>query len=274
MFTYGRMGEFGVYQKVNLQESGTATFSIWMEAWMCRDYLNKCDSGKKSDIPTTMHFKVGIDPTGGTSATSSAIIWSKEGDSFDKWSNFSVSASVNSPVITVFTYARPDWDSARMNNDIYLDDASLTINAKPTPTPGPSLTCAKKAWQDDPRSTKGNYYLVKKYASGSTVTPGATFVYSIGYENSNAYQFTSTKITDHLPDNVDYVDADNFCSFNTGSRTVTCNVGTVAKGQKSQAAIRVKVKPSAPVGTLANIGAIQSKTTPSSECPLDLKIVR
>jgi LysM repeat protein len=29
--------------------------------------------------------------------------------------------------VTVFTHSRPDWDWARKNNDVYLDDASLVV---------------------------------------------------------------------------------------------------------------------------------------------------
>jgi hypothetical protein len=95
---------------------------------MCNDYIAACDRGNKSQNPTTMHLKVGIDPTGGTNPFSTNIVWSGEGDSFDHFTQFSVEATAQSDVVTVFTHSRAEWiDYPRMDNDVYVDDAALTI---------------------------------------------------------------------------------------------------------------------------------------------------
>jgi len=128
-FSYGRMHEAGLMQRVTGITPGTPLrFSAYMEAWMCNDYIAACDRGSKSQDPTTMHFRVGIDPTGGTNPFSSTVVWSVEGDSFDHFTQFSVEATAQSDAVTVFTHSRPEWvDYARMNNDVYVDDATLAI---------------------------------------------------------------------------------------------------------------------------------------------------
>ena len=136
-FTYGRMHEAGLMQRVTGVVSGTLYhFSIYMQAWMCMDYIEACKGGYVSDKPTQMHLKVGIDPAGGTNPFGSDIVWSPEVESFDRWTQYSVEAVARSDALTVFTRSRPEWkDMARQNNDVYLDDASLTAVGPPPPSP-------------------------------------------------------------------------------------------------------------------------------------------
>jgi len=128
-FSYGRMHEAGLMQRVTGITPGVQLlFSAYMEAWMCNDYIAACDGGRKSQNPTTMHLRVGIDPTGGANPFSPDVVWSDEGDSFDRWTLFSVEAAAKGDAVTVFTHSRAEWiDYARMNNDVYVDDAALTI---------------------------------------------------------------------------------------------------------------------------------------------------
>jgi hypothetical protein len=51
--------------------------------------------------------------------------------------------------VTVFTHSRAEWDWPRVNNDVYLDDASLTVvseggegTTQPTGSPAPTITPA------------------------------------------------------------------------------------------------------------------------------------
>ena len=55
------------------------TFSVKLQSWQCLDFAD-CSKGKRSDRPTAMHLRVGIDPFGGTVVTSTNVIWSAEGD--------------------------------------------------------------------------------------------------------------------------------------------------------------------------------------------------
>ena len=139
-FSFGRMHEAGLYQRVTGVAPGTRLhFSVFMSAWMCMDPAN-CKGGYLSDQPTTMHMRVGIDPTGGTSPFSSNIVWSGEVDSFDRWTQYSVEAVAQSESVTVFTHTRPEWMTSRQNNDVYVDEASLKAVGEPvtstTATPG------------------------------------------------------------------------------------------------------------------------------------------
>lgn len=164
-FVYGRQSRYGLYQQVNITSASVLTFSVWYEAWQCRDYnhcslqwlntppfpnhpnpsydparvvflMNEwgctyyptCKLWTASDLPYQMHMKVGIDPTGGISPTASSVVWGNEIEAFDYWSKAVVTATKTAPgIATVFTYASPSFDYARTSNDAYMDDAELMI---------------------------------------------------------------------------------------------------------------------------------------------------
>lgn len=169
-FVYGREGRYGLYQQINITSSAVLTFSIWFEAWQCMDgdhcslqavknggspsdpladperalflmgqwgcadYVT-CKLWAASDRPYAMHMKVGIDPTGGISPTASSVVWGKEIESFDYWSQAMVTATRKAPgIVTVFAYASPSFDYARISNDVYMDDAELKIQLIAGPT--------------------------------------------------------------------------------------------------------------------------------------------
>jgi LysM repeat protein len=124
-FSSGMMHEAGLYQRVTGITPGTRlSFSIYMSAWMCMED-SACPDGLVSDQPSTMHLRVGLDPTGGTDPFSAAIVWSGEMDSFDRWSQYSVEAVAQADSVTVFTHSRPEWMAPRSHNDVYVDEASL-----------------------------------------------------------------------------------------------------------------------------------------------------
>ena len=127
-FSYGRMHEAGLYQQVGGIKPGSQLhFSIYVQAWQCFN-IDLCGkNGIRSDDPTEMHLRVGIDPTGGTDPFSPNIVWSPEQAAFDRWVEFSVEAVAKNDTVTVFTHSRPEWAWARLNNDVYLDDASLVV---------------------------------------------------------------------------------------------------------------------------------------------------
>ncbi len=135
-FTYGRMHWAGLMQKViNIQPDTRLRFSVYMEAWMCFEWLD-CDYGKVSDKPSDMHLKIGIDPSGGEDPFSPNIVWSPEQPAWDRWVQFQVEAVARGNTVTVFTHSRADWDWARKNNDVYVDDASLVVlGSAPTVRP-------------------------------------------------------------------------------------------------------------------------------------------
>jgi hypothetical protein len=143
-FSYGRMHEAGLMQQVHgLPPGARVRFSIWTQAWMCAD-PNACGKdGAHSDAPADMHLRVGIDPLGGTDAFTPTVVWSAEKPAWDTWVQFQVETTALSDTVTVFTHSRAEWPWARLNNDVYLDDASLVIvGAYATLTPSVSLGIA------------------------------------------------------------------------------------------------------------------------------------
>jgi LysM repeat protein len=136
-FSYGRMHEAGLYQQVvGIEPGATLRFAIYMQAWQCSEPKNCGQNGSRSDAPAEMHLRVGIDPYGGTDPFSANVVWSPEKPAFDHWVQFSVQAQAKGGAVTVFTHSRAEWDYARANNDVYLDDASLTVVGEGTTVPG------------------------------------------------------------------------------------------------------------------------------------------
>jgi LysM repeat protein len=148
-FSYGRMHEAGLYQRVTgITPGARLRFSIYVQAWQCFNIDNCGKNGIRSDDPANMHLRVGIDPFGGSNPFSANIVWSPEREAFDRWVEFSVETQAKGDAVTVFTHSRAEWDYARQNNDVYLDDASLVVvgpgqsqpataaPAGPTQTPG------------------------------------------------------------------------------------------------------------------------------------------
>jgi LysM repeat protein len=84
-----------------------------------------------------MHLQVGIDPRGGIDQWSSDVIWSLEGEAFDRWQLFQVEATSETGLATVFVRSRAEWDWAHLNNDVYVDDARLETVPSPTPVNAP-----------------------------------------------------------------------------------------------------------------------------------------
>jgi LysM repeat protein len=127
-FSYGRMHEAGLWQQVRgIPIGARVRFSIWTQAWMCADPDQCGEGGAHSDNPSDMHLRVGIDPLGGTDPFTPTVVWSAERPAWDKWVQFQVETIAISDTVTVFTHSRADWEWARINNDVYLDDANLVI---------------------------------------------------------------------------------------------------------------------------------------------------
>lgn len=155
-FTFGRMHEAGLYQRVTGVVPGARLrFSVYLSAWMCASFA-ECRQGLLSDQPTTMHLRVGIDPTGGTDPFGPNVVWSAEADSFDRWTQYHVEAIARGEAVTVFTHSRPEWTLPRMANDIYVDEASLKMveAPQPTTTPGAGSRLPSPTTSARPRAQK------------------------------------------------------------------------------------------------------------------------
>ena len=133
------------------------------------------------------------------------------------------------------------------------------------------MTCtAKKAYEDDPRNEAGTYYLVSPVASGSELDPGEIFVYTLSYENTGTATVTSATFTDTLPPQLDFMDSDPGCTVS--SRVVTCTIGEVVPGGKSQKAIRVQVADDASSGNFTNTATLEPAEGDSTTCSFTLEV--
>jgi hypothetical protein len=125
----------GLWQQVTGVTVGSRLrFSIWAMTWSCdREGKGNC-AGATSGDPSTMHLRIGIDPTGGSDVFSKAIVWSREENAYDAWIEMQAEATARADKVTVFVYAYPEYRS--QDNNVYLDDASLVaLGAAPTDTP-------------------------------------------------------------------------------------------------------------------------------------------
>lgn len=124
----------GIQQTVPVTPGQWLRFTAYIQAWQCYAYGPDCDWGRKSDKPSDMHLRIGIDPTGGTDVNNLNVIWSPEREAYDRWVEFIVIAQAQSNRVTVFTQGGATFDYARMNNDVYIDDLALVAIGQMTNT--------------------------------------------------------------------------------------------------------------------------------------------
>ena len=130
-FTFWSVHEAGVFQTVEGIKPGTLLrFGAWMHAWSADEGPNREQpSPYESGGQTSMHMKIGVDPTGGRNPWSSDVVWSPEVDTYDQFGYYQVTAAASSDKVTVFTYSRPE--KMLKHNDVYLDDLELVAVSIP-----------------------------------------------------------------------------------------------------------------------------------------------
>ena len=114
----------GLYQRVAVPTDRYCTFAIWYR----QDVPNP--SGKWLG-----YCKVGIDPTGGTDPHSPDVVWCE--DVWDNYATFlplTIGAVSQADHVTVFTFTHYKW--ALDWNDVYWDDAELTVEGEAPPGGG------------------------------------------------------------------------------------------------------------------------------------------
>ncbi len=142
----------GVYQAVgNLTPGTQLRFSAYTQGFNCdndRGCFGPAGRYGYSYEPGDMQTRVGIDPTGGTNAFASTVVWSSFANPLDAFVQQSVEAVAQSDKATVFIWSSPTYPEK--HTDIYVDNASLvavgqgavpaTTPTQPAGTPGPTLT--------------------------------------------------------------------------------------------------------------------------------------
>lgn len=162
--------------------------------------------------------------------------------------------------------------------------ASSTPSVSPSPSgtpivyvsPSPSapvsadLDCvAKEVYADDSRNRAGFYYLESRIADASSLASGTTIVYSILAKNHGGASVPDTKITDTLSSNLTFVDADSDCVYESGTRTVTCTIGSLAAGAQVQRSIRARINVSSNT-SIANTAEVFSSNGQRNSCSVNL----
>lgn len=139
----------GVYQQVSGIAPGTRLrFSAFTQAFNCSTTAG-CFGGLgaygRSYEPGDVLLRVGIDPTGGTSAFGPNVVWSPYANPLDAFVQQQVEAVAQNGTVTVFIWSSPKLP--QQYNDVYVDDASLVAigqgeapTAQPANTPSPNDT--------------------------------------------------------------------------------------------------------------------------------------
>lgn len=136
--------------------------------------------------------------------------------------------------------------------------------------PSADLDCvSKEVYADDSRNRAGFYYLENRIADASTLASGTTIVYSILAKNHGGASVPDTKITDTLSSNLTFVDADSDCTYESGTRTVTCTIGTLAAGAQAQRSIRARINVSSNT-SIANTAEVFSSNGQRNSCSVNL----
>ncbi len=144
------------------------------------------------------------------------------------------------------------------------------------PSPSPStppvadLDCvSKEVYMDDSRNRAGFYYLESRVADASSLSSGTTVVYSIIAKNHGGASVPDTKITDTLSSNLAFIDADSDCVYDSGTRNVTCTIGTLAAGAQAQRSIRARINVSSNT-SIANTAEVFSSNGQRNSCSVQL----
>jgi LysM repeat protein len=123
-FTFYSVHEAGLLQTINVPVGSVLRFGVYMQAWSSNKDGNELDPASyKSSDQTSMHMKVGIDPTGGDDPWSPNIVWSSEHDAYDAFGYYEVRATAQADHVTVFTHSMPE--KGLKHNDVYVDSAEL-----------------------------------------------------------------------------------------------------------------------------------------------------
>lgn len=117
----------GVYQEVSGVTPGDELqFSTYAYVWS-----STFDDPAVSENDGGVVVQVGIDPNGGNDPTSDEIIWSPASQRYDEWFQYTVNATAEAPTVSV--WIRAVVSAPTKNNNVYLDDASLTVVSASAP---------------------------------------------------------------------------------------------------------------------------------------------
>jgi LysM repeat protein len=126
-FSFFATHDGGIYQRVTgITVGAQLNFSAYVYVWS-----STFDDLDKSEDPGGIVVQVGIDPTGGTNGESASIVWSSPSVQYDAYNQYLVTTTASGTAVTVFV--RSTVSTPVKNNNLYVDDASLTIGGGSQP---------------------------------------------------------------------------------------------------------------------------------------------
>ncbi|MFL6247614.1 MAG: C25 family cysteine peptidase, partial [Thermoanaerobaculia bacterium] len=105
---------------------------------------------------------------------------------------------------------------------------------------------------------------ITKTPSANPVRTADTLVYTLRVQNNGPATATNVVANDPVPANMTYVSAissKGTCSYNAGTRTISCAVGTLTNGQVAAITVRVTIDAAAASSTITNTATTSATQT-------------
>lgn len=130
----------GVYQRImDLSVDEPFSFSVYAHAW-----CSNRDDPRAAD--GEMYLALGVDLTGGTDARAIHVRWTEWRRLTQDYRELTIADRTTGPELTVFVRA---WNKWRLShNDVYIDDASFTVEGGQEPDPDPEPGACRVVFMD------------------------------------------------------------------------------------------------------------------------------
>ena len=172
LFTFFRIHDAGIYQRVAVTPGQRLRVAGWAHAWSSNND-NPRVSDTDGDGVNNFTFTIGIDPTGATDPWGGTVVWGDGAHIYNIYAQIpAVEAIATAGFVTVFVRSQVLWPFKHC--DAYIDDITLTVLEDPVPIGTvpyynrekyvkrvlvPPQNCTKERWQEisgiayDQRST-------------------------------------------------------------------------------------------------------------------------
>lgn len=132
-FTFWRIHDAGIYQRVAAEPGERLAFTAWAHAWSS-DGDNAYASDVDGDGHENFTFRAGIDPTGGTDPWASSVVWGLGAHIYNAYAPIpAAEATAAADAVTVFIRSTVLWPFKHC--DAYVDAAQL-VRLDDEPAPG------------------------------------------------------------------------------------------------------------------------------------------
>lgn len=196
---------------------------------------------------------------------------------------FTVNAAIDKDSLTNTAIVKPttgDQSTCKLSSPIETPppsgnpspspSPSVPGSANPSPSPSPvaQLDCvAKRVYADNSSNTAGQYYLNSEITDTNTLQNGQTIVYNVLFRNTGNAAVPSVTVTDVLSSNLTYLDGESGCTYDSGSRMVTCTVGSLAANTETSRSFRVRIS-TAGAAAIANTADVFSTNGQRDTCSI------